>query len=156
LFRRRWLLAAGALALLFARTLSCVIYGPDGWADYQKKRAELRQLNVALQQLQQENVELERHVRGLRSDRQVIEDEARKQGYVRPGERVYIPMPLRNSPPLAGGPQKPTQPGHGEQTAVNGGRLTSVRATVVLVLFAIAASPVFYGLWKRPITKRKC
>lgn len=161
LLRRYWYIAALTVALLSGWTWSCVMYGPNGWVVYQKKKAELRQLHISLQQLQRENDALARHVKGLRADPRVIEDEAIKKGYVRPGARVYVLSPTRDATgrqPLAGGSKVPTQPGFGApsgKTAASDGRVASMRAMVVLTLVAIVAGLVFHRLWLRRITKRE-
>jgi cell division protein FtsB len=155
-FTRYWYLAAITLALLSAWTWSCVMRGPNGWIAYQQKKAVLRQLQFEIQQLRQENDRLERHVNGLQSDPRVIEEEARKQGYVRPGEIIYI---RRKTSPNTANLQNPprdmkvlVQPGckaPSERTGTGGGRPASSALTVVLALLVTAAGLAVQHLWLR-------
>lgn len=67
-----------------------VFYGKNGIAVWQQKRAEDRALRKEIDELQQENARLRRHVERLKSDPGEIEHEAReKLHYARPGEVIY-------------------------------------------------------------------
>src|SRR5512142_447568 len=81
-----------------------VVFGSNGWAAYQKKRSENRQLQQELQTIQRENDQLEQRVKALRSDPKAIEKEAREQlRYAKPGEVIYVvPQPRPPQPPAAG------------------------------------------------------
>jgi cell division protein FtsB len=149
LIRRHWVLAAGALVLLCAWTWSCIMYGPNGWLDYRKRQAEYQRLQLAVQQMQQENDRLVHHIKGLQSDPRVIEDEARKQGYVRPGERIYI---LPQPPP--GVLKMPVHPGRGEQAGAGESHPVSTRLAMGLAIAAIITSMGTHRLWLRRMTKR--
>jgi cell division protein FtsB len=160
-FTRYWYLAAIALALLSVWSWSCVMLGPNGWRSYQQNKAERRQLQFEIQQLQRENDRLGRRVRGLLSDPRVQEEEARNQGYVRPGEIIYM---LRKTSPNTAGSQNPprsmkilVQPGSrspSERSGAAKGRLASSVPTVVLAFLATAAGLAVHPLWLRPTRGR--
>lgn len=107
----RWRRRLATMAMFVAAALFCVhvVFGSNGWAAYQKKRAENRQLQQELQKLTLENQQIEQHVKALRSDPKAIEKEAREQlHYARPDERIYV-IPEQNpapAPPAAGVAQK--------------------------------------------------
>ncbi len=78
-----WVCAAGALWLLLSPAAS-------------ERRGRTRAVEVARRQNENEwryNVELENYRYGLESDPSVIELEARKLGYGRPGEQTYLLTP---------------------------------------------------------------
>jgi cell division protein FtsB len=67
-----------------------VINGKNGLQVWQQKRAEDRQLQKDIQDLQQENARLKEHIERLKSDPDAIEHEAReKLHYAKPGEVIY-------------------------------------------------------------------
>jgi len=145
LFRRYWYLAAVLAGLLSSWTWSCVVCGPGGWVAYQQKKAERRELQTELEQLERENDELARRVKGLQSDRRVQEEEVRNQGYLRRGELTYRPRrsPNSASPPSSPcGPLVAAQAGCGEadsRASALGTRLCG-RLAVVLAFVAAAAA----------------
>ncbi len=106
-WRRR--LATIAMFVAAALLSVHVVFGSNGFAAYQKKRGENKQLQQDLQKLTVENQQLEERVKALRSDPRAIEKEAREQlHYARPEERIYVvpeqkPAP---APPAAGVAQK--------------------------------------------------
>ena len=89
-----------------------MVFGSNGWAAYQKKRSENKQLQQELQTIQRENDQLEQRVKALRSDPKAIEKEAREQlRYAKPGEVIYVvPEPRPPQPPAAGVAQNQTKP----------------------------------------------
>lgn len=111
-WRRR--LATAAVCGLALLVGYHVVSGPNGWLAYNKKKVEFRQLQLEVQQMQKENEELERRVKGLQSDPSVIEREAREQlRYVKPGEIVYVlpdPKAAVVQPPQNGVAQKAEKP----------------------------------------------
>jgi hypothetical protein len=107
----------------------------------------------AAQQLRQENEQLARHVQGLRSNPRVIEDEARKQGYVRPGERVFVLTPPSGDtalpPPAAGSPSDPSRSARREQPTPPAAKESWpvwLAAAMALGLFAAAGGIVLRHL----------
>ncbi len=84
-----------------------VVNGKNGLSVWQQKRAEDRQLQKEIKDLQQENARLREHVERLKSDPDAIEHEAReKLHYAKPGEVIYTlppePQNARRSRPGAG------------------------------------------------------
>jgi cell division protein FtsB len=81
---------------------SHAIFGSNGWVVYQKKKAEHRAVQKEIESLQREHDELQQRIKGLKTDPNVIEREAREQlRYARPGETVYVMpgRPLQQAPP---------------------------------------------------------
>ena len=75
-----------------------VIFGANGMVVYTHKRAEYRQLQQQVEQVQQENDALVERTKALRDDRATIEKEAREQlHYAKPGEVIYL-MPGQKTP----------------------------------------------------------
>jgi cell division protein FtsB len=103
LYHSRRKLATGGVFLAAAWLALHVLTGSNGWVVYQKKRAENRELQRAVQQLQKENDDLERRVKALKTDPKTIEKEAREQlRYAKPGEVIYVlpqPKPGEVKPP---------------------------------------------------------
>ena len=98
LYGRRRRLATGGVGLLAALLAYHVVFGHNGMVAYQQKRAEYKQLEQQIQQLQGENGQLSERIKALKSDPQAIEKEAREQlRYTRPGEVVYVLPPDRSS-----------------------------------------------------------
>jgi cell division protein FtsB len=144
-FRRYWYLAAVLSGLLSGWAWSFVVCGANGWVAYQQKKVERLELQTQLQQLQKENDELARHVKGLQSDPRVQEEEVRKQGYLRQGEQAYRLKAEQNgaSPPRSPcGPVAPSQAGCGEAGSHAGARGTRLcgRLPVALAFLAGAAA----------------
>lgn len=100
-----WLSRSHRLPTIAVCLLACwlafrVVSGPNGWLAYHSKRAEYRQLQREVQDLQKQNEELSRRVKALGNDPQAIEKEAREQlRYVRPGEMVYVLPDQKTSQP---------------------------------------------------------
>lgn len=91
LYSSRRRLATGGVGLLTAMLAYHVVFGHNGMVAYQQKRAEYKQLEQQIQQLQGENGQLSDRIKALKSDPQAIEKEAREQlRYTRPGEVVYV------------------------------------------------------------------
>lgn len=91
LYRSRRRLATSGVGLLAALLAYHVVFGHNGMVAYQQKRAEYKQLEQQIQQLQGENGQLSDRIKALKSDPQAIEKEAREQlRYTRPGEVVYV------------------------------------------------------------------
>jgi cell division protein FtsB len=90
--KKTWLLravAAGVLALTFGY-VPYHLYGRSGFARYLELRRELSTIRGENARMHAENQRLEREVEALRSDRRVVEREARAQlNWVRPGEVIF-------------------------------------------------------------------
>jgi cell division protein FtsB len=92
--QRLWRPVATVLALGFALLITAgVVNGDHGLRVWLAKRAEDRQLQMQIQQLQQENTRLRNHVERLNSDPNAIEQAARNNlHYAKPGE-VIVALP---------------------------------------------------------------
>jgi cell division protein FtsB len=101
--QRAWSPAGTVVAVGLALLLTWhVINGKHGLSVWQQKRAEDRQLQLEIKDLEQENARLRDHIERLKSDPEAIEREAReKLHYARPGEVIYA---------LPAQPQKQAQP----------------------------------------------
>ncbi len=67
-----------------------VINGKHGLSVWQQKRAEDRQLQMEINDLELENAQIRNHIERLKSDPEAIEREAReKLHYAKPGEVIY-------------------------------------------------------------------
>jgi cell division protein FtsB len=102
--QRGWRPAGTAIAIGLALLITWhVVNGKDGLSAWQQKRAEDRQLQREIEDLDQENSQLRTQIQRLQSDPDAIEHEAReKLHYAKPGEVIYtLPAP----------PQQPTDPG---------------------------------------------
>lgn len=89
-----WLLRSstlwGALAFSCVATTLIMLFSPDGLPSLRKRRAELMDYQVELQQKQGQNLELTEEVHRLATkDPELLEALARRQGYARPGETIY-------------------------------------------------------------------
>ncbi len=103
-YRTRRKLAAGLVFALVVLLGLHVVFGPNGFLAYQKKRAEYRTLGTDVERIQKENDQLTQRIKALKTDPATIEKEAREQlRYARPGEIVYTyPEPAqRPAPPVA-------------------------------------------------------
>jgi cell division protein FtsB len=89
--QRAWRPAGTVLAVGLALLLTWhVINGKHGLSVWQQKRAEDRQLQLEIKDLERENARLRDHIERLKSDPEAIEREAReKLHYARPGEVIY-------------------------------------------------------------------
>jgi len=102
--RRR--LATAAVAGTTIWLFIHVMFGANGMVVYRQKRAEYVNLQQDIGHLQKENDAYTQQIRGLQTDPNVIEKEAREQlHYARPGELVFVaPAP----PPPPPRPEKNT------------------------------------------------
>lgn len=106
LYRSRRKLASAGVGLLACLLAYHVIFGANGMMAWEHKRAEYRQLQQQIEDLQRQNQQLSQHIQSLKTDPAAIEKEAREQlRYVRPGEVIYVmpadPRPARPSAPAA-------------------------------------------------------
>ena len=88
--RRFWFPAATVLGLVTAWAWFAAMFGPHGWVEFRRERAELQQLRKDVEQQRRENNSLKRRVDKLRTDRKAIEDEAIKQGFLHRSQRVFV------------------------------------------------------------------
>jgi|SRR5450631_679558 len=80
-------IVAVALALLL---MGHVINGKNGLSVWQQKRAEDRDLQKQIKDVQQENAQLRQEIERLKTNPDAIEHEAReKLHYAKPGEVIY-------------------------------------------------------------------
>lgn len=94
LYRWRRKLASAGVGLLACLLAYHVVFGANGMMAWEHKRAEYRQLQQQIDDLQKQNQQLEGHIKALKSDPAAIEKEAREQlRYVRPGEVIYVVPP---------------------------------------------------------------
>jgi cell division protein FtsB len=72
-----------------------VINGKHGLTVWQQKRAEDRELQREIKDLEQQNTQMRQQIQGLQSDPDAIERKAREDlHYARPGEVIYtLPAP---------------------------------------------------------------
>lgn len=96
--KRAWRPAGTVVAVLMALWLmGHVINGKHGLSVWQQNRAEDRELQKQIQDIQQENAQLRKQIDRLKSDPDAIEHEAReKLHYAKPGEVIYA---LPDTPP---------------------------------------------------------
>lgn len=90
-------LGAGVLAVVMGYG---VVFGHNGVTAFLYKRAEARELQVQMQQLQTENGRLQDHVDQLQNDPAAIEHQAREElHYTRAGEVIYtLPASPQDAP----------------------------------------------------------
>ena len=103
--QRAWRPAGTGVAVLLALLLmGHVVNGKNGLTIWHQKRAEDKQLQKDIQQLQQENAQLREHVERLKSDPDAIEHEAReKLHYAKPNEVIVaLPTPPKDPGQPAG------------------------------------------------------
>jgi cell division protein FtsB len=106
LAQRAWRPAGTVLAVGLALLLTWhVINGKHGLSVWQQNRAEDRQLQMEIKDLEQENARLRDHIERLKSDPEAIEREAReKLHYAKPGEVIYtLAAPQTQTQPAATG-----------------------------------------------------
>jgi cell division protein FtsB len=81
-----------------------VVNGNHGLSVWHRNRAQDRELQKEIKDVQQENAQLRQEIDRLKSDPDAIEHEAReKLHYAKPGEVIYA-LP---TPPAAAQPQPP-------------------------------------------------
>jgi cell division protein FtsB len=96
LYRSRRKLASAGVGLLACLLAYHVVFGANGMMAWEQKRAEYRQLQQQIDDLQKQNRQLEQHIKALKSDPEAIEKEAREQlRYARPGEVIYVVPPQK-------------------------------------------------------------
>jgi len=101
----------GAMLVLILISIALVgheIFGAHGWQALRWERAQYNRLKTQIEQLQQQRLELEREIEGLKSDPKAIEQIARdKMHLARPNEVIFtLPDP----------PAKPHNPSSAENT----------------------------------------
>jgi cell division protein FtsB len=90
--RRR--IATSTVTVLACLLFVHVMFGANGMIVYKQKRMEYESLQRWIVQEQKENELYAQKIRGLKTDENAIEKEAREQlRYLRPGEYVYVPAP---------------------------------------------------------------
>ncbi len=91
--------------LLAALVMGHVVNGNHGLSVWHQKRAEDRELQKQITDVQQENAHLRQDIERLKSSPDAIEHEAReKLHYAKPGEVIYTlptPPPADPQPPAA-------------------------------------------------------
>jgi cell division protein FtsB len=98
-------LGTALVAVLAVWIFFHVVLGANGALAYGSKRSEYKTLEKDVDQLQEDNDQLRKHIEALKVDPAAIEREAREQlHYAKPGEMVYVapappppPMPKNNS-----------------------------------------------------------
>ena len=99
--KRAWRPAGTVVAVALAALLMWhVINGKNGLSVWQQKRAEDRDLQKQIQDVQQENAHFRQEIERLKTDPDAIEHEAReKLHYAKPGEVIYsLPAPPSAQP----------------------------------------------------------
>jgi cell division protein FtsB len=134
--RRFWFLAAMVLGLITAWAWFSVMFGPHGWVEFERERAELQWLRKEIERELRENNALKRRVDKLRTDRRAIEDEAIKQGFLHPGQLVFV---LPQSPDELAKLRPPDRTETGKP-ATRGLNWTNYRWTSTGVMFVAATA----------------
>ncbi len=100
--RRTWRPAGTVVAVLLALlVMGHVINGNHGLNVWHRNRAQDRELQKEINDIQQENAQLRQEIERLKSNPDAIEHEAReKLHYAKPGEVIYtLPAPPPAQPP---------------------------------------------------------
>jgi cell division protein FtsB len=98
LLRRR--IGTITVALLAGLLFVHVMFGANGMVVYRQKRTEYESLQKRIALEQKENELYTKQIQALKTDERAIEKEAREQlRYARPGEYVYVPPTIVNTPP---------------------------------------------------------
>jgi cell division protein FtsB len=106
-FDKATLYRNGVLVLLLISIALAVheIFGQNGYLSLRRQQRELQTLRQQIQQLKQENAELAKQIKALRTDPAAIERLAREQmRLAKPGEIIYTvpnPTPENPTPPSA-------------------------------------------------------
>jgi cell division protein FtsB len=105
--KRAWRPAGTIVAVALAALLMWhVINGKNGLSVWQQKRAEDRDLQKQIKDVQQENAQLRQEIERLKTNPDAIEHEAReKLHYAKPGEVIYslpAPTPAQPQPASSG------------------------------------------------------
>ena len=106
---RGWRPVGTVVAVILALLLmGHVINGNNGLSVWHQKRAEDRELQKEIRDVQQENAHLRQDIDRLKSSPDAIEHEAReKLHYAKPGEVIYsLPAPAPDAQPPAAVPAK--------------------------------------------------
>ena len=102
-FDKATLYRNGILVLLLASIALIVhnIFGQNGYFALRRQQKELHALQFDIQQLKQDNDQLEKHIKALKSDPAAVERLAREQMHlVKPGEKIYmLPDKTLGTPP---------------------------------------------------------
>ena len=102
LYELRRRIATVAVAVLAVWIFLHVTFGANGMVVYRSKRAEYKNLQTEIDQLQKENDGYSKQVEELKNDPKRIEKEAREQfHYARPGEVIYVGPDRPAAPPPA-------------------------------------------------------
>lgn len=101
--RRIWRPAGTVVTIALAALLMWhVINGKHGLSVWNQNRAQDRELQKQIQDIQQENAQLRKQIDRLKSDPDAIEHEAReKLHYAKPGEVIYA-LPDKSATPANG------------------------------------------------------
>jgi cell division protein FtsB len=90
LHHARGKLATAGVALLALLLAAHVVFGTNGMVAWGQKRAQHRELQKHIGELQKENMRVSERIEKLKTDPEAIEKEAREQlRYAKPGEVVY-------------------------------------------------------------------
>ena len=102
--QRVWRPVGTGVAVILALLLTWhVIHGKHGLSVWQHERAQDKQLQRQIDQLQQENAAMRDRIDHLKSDPDAIEREAReKLHYAKPGEVIYTLPDTPQSQPATG------------------------------------------------------
>jgi cell division protein FtsB len=83
-------MATAGVALLALLLAAHVVFGTNGMVAWSQKRAQHRELQKHIEELQKENMRVSQRIEKLKTDPKAIEKEAREQlRYAKPGEVVY-------------------------------------------------------------------
>jgi cell division protein FtsB len=105
LAHRAWRPAGTVVAIaLAALVMWHVVNGNHGLTVWQQKRAEDRELQKEIKDVQQENAQLRKQIDRLKSDPDAIEREAREKHYAKQGEFIYM-LPTEPTPQTQPAPQ---------------------------------------------------
>ena len=106
--RNRRRLATAGVALVACWIAYVAVWGANGMIVYRHKRAEYRELQQRIIEMQKENDRLTHGNKALQSNPDAIEKEAREQlHYTRPGEVVYVKPDAQSQTPGTATAQNP-------------------------------------------------
>ena len=97
-FEKATLYRNGVLVLLLASIALIVhnIFGQNGYLALRRQQKQVQTLQQEIQQLKQDNDDLAKQIKALKSDPAAVERLAREQMHlVKPGEKVYTLPPAR-------------------------------------------------------------
>lgn len=85
-----------ALVLVSVALTVHEIFGENGWLALRRQRRQVQTIEHRLQDIKQQNAQLQKDIRGLKSDPRTIERYAREQmHFARPGEIIYTFPPKK-------------------------------------------------------------